>query len=366
MDGSRVTRRGLLKLGGVTAFTAAAGAGAVTALPAVADDEASPTSFHLGTYTSAGGPGIAEGHLDPATGTPEVETTTAAVPEASWLAASPAGSILYAISEQEQGTVSALTPGLRLLGTVPTGNGPAHVAIHPDGSFLFVSLYGEGAVVTHPINADGTPGAATDKRPHGTGSHAHQVVLDPFGAYLLAVDLGRDTIFTYTLDRQAGTLTEVDRTGLPTGSGPRHLAFHPSGTVAYVANELDSTVTVCSYAEGILEPGQVIAAAPETGVTNYPGEIAVSADGHHVYVSNRGTNTVGVFSTTDDGTTLERIAAPSCGGDWPRHLAIDPRGQRLYVANQRSGTVIWLPLTDGVPAGPAGSIPVPGAAQVLL
>ncbi len=295
-----------------------------------------------------------------------VDASTAEIPEPSWLATSPAGGLLYAISEQEAGTVSALAPDLSVQGTVPTGSGPAHVAVHPSGAFLFVSLYGEGAVVTHPINADGTPAEASDKRSHGSGSHAHQVVVDPSGAYLLAVDLGRDAIFTYTLDAEVGVLTEVARTALPAGSGPRHLVFHPSGTVAYVANELDSTVTVCSYADGILKPGQVVAAAPDTGVTNYPGEIVVSADGCFLYVSNRGTNTVGVFGISEDGMGIERVAAPPCGGDWPRHLALDPDGERLYVANQRSGTVTWLSLTDGIPGDVSGSLPVPGAAQILI
>ncbi|MFI5936383.1 lactonase family protein [Actinoplanes sp. NPDC051494] len=368
MDGFSTTRRRFLQLGGAAAITTATGAGVVTALPAVAGDEVAPSSFHLGTYTSAGGPGIVRGLLDPATGALTVQDATAAVSEASWLTRSPAGSILYAISERDEGTVSALTPDLALLGTAPTGNGPAHVAVHPDGTFLFVSLYGEGAVVTHPINADGTPAPATDRRRQGTDgrpSHAHQVVVDPFDAYVLAVDLGRDAVFTYRLDAQAGSLAEVARADFPAGTGPRHIVFHPSGSVAYVAGELNSTVTVCAYADGVLEPGQVIAAAPAGEVTDYPGEIAIAADGRHVYVSNRGSNTVGVFSTGADGTVLERLAAPTCGGDWPRHLAIDPSGRWLHVANQRSGTVTWLPITDGIPGAVAGSRSVPGVAQIL-
>ncbi|AGZ44865.1 lactonase family protein [Actinoplanes friuliensis] len=368
MDGSRTTRRGLLKLSGAAAFTAAAGGTALAALPASADDA---VPFHLGTYTSAGGPGIQAGHLDAETGTPVAEASTAAVTEASWLATGPVSDILYAISEQNAGTVNTLAPGLELLGTTPTGNGPAHLAVHPEGRFLFVSLYGGGAVVTHPINPDGTVAAASDTRRQGINgrqSHAHQVVIDPTGAYVLAVDLGVDTVFTYTLDSAAGTLDEVARTVLAPGSGPRHLAFHPGGAFAYVAGELDSTVTVCAWEDGVLKPGQVIEAAPDTGVTNYPGEIVVSADGRFVYLSNRGTNTVGVFATSDEGATLTRVAAPSCGGDWPRHLALDPAGERLYVANQRSGTVTWLPIdtTTGVPGAVAGSFPAPGAAQILI
>jgi 6-phosphogluconolactonase (cycloisomerase 2 family) len=254
---------------------------------------------------------------------------------------------------------------------VATGNGPAHIAVHPGGKFLFSSLYGGGAVVTHPIGTDGTVGAATDTRKQsasGQPSHAHQVVVDPTGGYVLAVDLGRDSVFTYTLDASARRLTLVTRTAMVAGSGPRHLVFHPSGGFAYLANENNSTVTVLGWANGVLTPGQSLPAAPSTGVTNFPGEIAISADGRFVYVSNRGTNTVGVFAVSAGGATLTRIAAPACGGDWPRHLALDATGRWLYVANQRSGTVTWLPVntTTGVPGAVAGTFAAPGAAQVLL
>jgi 6-phosphogluconolactonase (cycloisomerase 2 family) len=366
MNVSKASRRGVLKLGGVVAVTAATG------VSATAYAAGSPQRFYLGTYTSAGGPGIVRGHLDAATGKLTVDARTNAVQEASWLATGPGRTTLYAISEQAAGTVGTLGPDdLVVRATVATGNGPAHIAVHPGGTFLFSSLYGGGAVVTHPIGADGTVGPATDARNQsasGQPSHAHQVVVDPTGGYVLAVDLGRDSVFTYTLNTSAKKLTQVARTAMVAGSGPRHLVFHPSGSFAYLANENNSTVTVLGWANGVLTPGRSLPAAPSTGVTNYPGEIAISADGRFVYVSNRGTNTVGVFAVSAGGATLTRIAAPACGGDWPRHLALDATGRWLYVANQRSGTVTWLPVNagTGVPGPVAGTFAAPGAAQMLL
>jgi len=349
-----VTRRGLLTLGGAAAVVSAAG------VPALARAGETATPVLVGTYD--------EGIL-PATRSAETGSLTAGTPSTtltapSWLAYGPQA--LYAISEQDAGTVSALSPDLTVRNTVPTGNGPAHVAVHPSGAFLFTSLYGGGATVTHPIHADGTVGAKSDTRKQGSGSHAHQVVVDPTGAFVLAVDLGRDRIFGYVLDPAAGKLTAAGQTALAAGSGPRHLAFHPAGAFAYVAGENNSTVTVCAWADGVLTPGQVLPAAPDTGVTNYPGEIAVSADGRFVYVSNRGTNTIGVFAVGAEGSELTRIAAPSCGGDWPRHLALDPAF--VYVANQNSGDVTWFPIdpSTGIPGAAAGRISAPGAAQVLL
>jgi 6-phosphogluconolactonase (cycloisomerase 2 family) len=391
VSGARASRRAVLAAGAGAICASIAGCGPdrrdrAPASPAAGASEptsggattgasatTSPGRAYLGTY----GQGIGTARVDATTGAPVVEGWQAAVRDASWLALNADGSVLYAINEQAAGTVSALRASAGgspvPLNTVATGSGPAHVAVHPAGRFLFTSLYGGGAVVTHPIAADGSVGAASDVRRHGASgadgakAHAHQVVVDPSGAYVLAVDLGVDTVFVYALDPARGALREVRRTGMPAGSGPRHLAFHPNGRFAYVVAENAATVTVCSWDGGVLTPGQVIAAAPG-GVTNHPAEIAVSADGRFGYVSNRGPNTVGVFAVGADGARLDRVAAPDCGGDWPRHLALDPGGRRLYVANQRSGSVVWFPLdpATGRPGKAAGTLRAPGVAQVLL
>jgi 6-phosphogluconolactonase len=369
------TRRGILRLGGAAAVSAAAGTLALRNAPAEAATE--PVQrFHLGTYTASGGPGIAAGTIDPATGKPEITSWTTAVREPSWLDLGPDSRVLYAISEESpNGSVSALsldgTGAPAVLNTRPTGAGPAHVAVHPNGRFLFTSLYGGGAVVTHRIAADGTVGPATDTRRQSSGgraSNAHQAVVDPAGEHVLAVDLGVDTVFTYRLDAAGGTLAEAGRLALPAGTGPRHLAFHPNGAYAYVAGELASTVTVCTYAAGALTAGQVVSTVPSPGVTNYPGEITVSADGRFVYVSNRGTDTVAVFAVSADGAHLTLVATPPCGGVWPRHLAIDATGTWLYVANQRSGNVAWFALdaATGIPGEPAGSLAVTAVTQIRL
>jgi 6-phosphogluconolactonase len=369
------TRRGLLRLGGAAAVSAAAGTLALRNAPAEAAAE--PVQrFHLGTYTASGGNGIATGSIDPETGKPEITSWTTAVREPSWLDLGPDPHFLYAISEvSPNGSVSALsiagTGAPTVLNTRPTGSGPAHVAVHPNGQFLFTSLYNGGAVVTHRIASDGTVGAATDTRRQSSGgraSNAHQVVVDPAGGHVLAVDLGVDTVFTYRLDQARATLAEVGRLALPTGSGPRHLAFHPNGGYAYVAGELASTVTVCAYADGVLTAGQVVSTVLSPGVTNYPGEIAVSSDGRFVYVSNRGTDTVAVFAVSEDGARLTLVATPPCGGTWPRHLAIDATGKWLYVANQRSGNLAWFAIdpATGVPGPAAGSLPVTAVAQIRL
>jgi 6-phosphogluconolactonase len=70
------------------------------------------------------------------------------------------------------------------------------------------------------------------------------------GEYVLGVDLGTDSIYTLA----DGKLALQHQAKLKTGAGPRHLVFHPSGTYAYIADELDSTVTIGGYDDGVLTP----------------------------------------------------------------------------------------------------------------
>jgi len=197
------------------------------------------------------------------------------------------------------------------------------------------------------------------------GGHPHQTVVDPTGQWVLTVNLGTDSVYVYRL---GGTLTQHARVKLRTGSGPRHLAFHPGGGYAYVAGETDSTVTVCAWKAGTLRPGTVVSTRPGNATTvNNPGEIAVSADGRFVYVTNRGDNTVAVFGVSQGGAALRLLASPACGGSEPRHLAIEPGGRWLYVANQHSNQVTWFAVDPSTGLlRKTGKVSAPAVSQVLI
>lgn len=370
-DGNR-TRREVLGLTGVAL------AGAVLSSAVTEAGAAAPLlRVYLGTYPASGGRGIGKGSVDVATGRLVVDSWLAGVREPSWLDIAPDRKTLYAVTETTDGQINALSLNANgdptLLNRQPTGSGPAHVSVHPSGKHLVTSMYGAGSVAVHPILAGGRVGPVSDVKVHpGTGAkpaHAHQIVVDPSGQWLLSVDLGLDLVFSYGLDATTGRLTEVGQTRFKAGAGPRHLAFHPNRQFAYVANELDSTVTVCTWNAGRLTTGQTLSTLlTQPPARNFPGEIAVSPDGRFVYVSNRGHNSVAVFAVGAGGASLRLLATPTCGGDWPRHLAIEPSGRWLYTANQRSGSVVWYPLnvTTGLPGAEAGRLAVPAVAQLLI
>jgi 6-phosphogluconolactonase len=131
--------------------------------------------------------------------------------------------------------------------------------------------------------------------------------------------------------------------GMRPGAGPRHIAFHPTLPLVFVANELDSTVATLRFdaERGALSAQGTQSTVPTgwTG-TNYPADVHVAATGRTVYVSNRGHNSMAVFSVTDSTGALALEQAVSTEGDWPRNFSLDPSGRWLLVANQRSDSVV--------------------------
>ncbi|MFJ5551035.1 lactonase family protein [Streptomyces sp. NPDC093225] len=339
---------------------------------------------YIGSFTSAGGRGITTAAVDPATGKLTPLATTDPVPDPSFLALDPGGAVLYAVSETGAGAVAAL--GLGPDGPSPLGapcpvggSGPTHLCV--TGEWLATAHYTSGGVSTLRRAADGRlTGPATVLAHEGSGPdperqrapHAHQVVPAPDGRWLLSVDLGTDSVRVCALDPRTGAPRLHAETRLRPGSGPRHLAFHPDGRYAYVVNELAPTLTVCRWDAdaGALTLLDEVPVAPEEAseyVRGYPSAVVASPDGRFVWTAVRGHDAIGVLALADGGAAAVLTASVDCGGVWPRDLALDPAGRRLYAANERSGDVTWFDLDPdtGVPVE-AGGIAVPAASCVVF
>src|SRR5690606_12926396 len=93
---------------------------------------------------------------------------------------------------------------------------------------------------------------------------------DPSGRYVIVPDKGADQVVSYLYEAGRLSPASVPAVNSREGAGPRHIAFHPDGAMAYCVNELDSTVT--SYAfnreTGALQALQVVSALPQTYTGN--------------------------------------------------------------------------------------------------
>ncbi|MFI7347417.1 lactonase family protein [Streptomyces sp. NPDC049936] len=332
---------------------------------------------YIGSFTAAGGPGILTADVDPDSGALTVVSGTDRLPDPSYLALAPDGATLYAVSETAEGAVAAY----RVTGDKPEpagrpvpvgGDGPTHLSLY-DGHVLTAN-YGSGTVSAVPVRSDGSLARSASGVLRHTGSgphaqrqqapHAHQVRPDPSGRWAVSVDLGTDSVRVCTLTDGAPAVHR--ETALRPGSGPRHLAFHPDGSHAYVLNELAPTVTVCRWdtAEGVLQPlAEVPVLTGSPAGDAYPSGVVVSPDGRFVWTATRGEDVLSVLAVEPDGLRL--TATVPCGGHWPREIA--ESGGFLYAANERSGDVTWFALDPdtGVPRR-AGSLAVPAASCVVF
>ncbi|WP_079168872.1 lactonase family protein [Streptomyces sp. CC77] len=365
-----------------TGGDAAAAPDATPVRPGPAGSGAAEGRAFIGSFTHAGGRGVTAASVDPATGALAVTGATDAVADPSFLVLGPHGTVLYAVSETEEGTVAAFDttgPVPRLLSApVPTGgSGPTHLAWV--SGHVVTAHYGSGSVSALPVRPGGSLRQVSGRVQHEgrgpdperqAGPHAHQVVPAPGGRLLLAADLGTDSVHVHALDPATGTLTPRGEIPLRPGSGPRHLAFHPAGRHVYVLAELTPTLTVCRWdPRGTLVPVGEVPLRPDGGEGGaaYPSGVAVAPDGRFVWAAVRGDDTLAVLAVGGDGERLTPVAHVPCGGRWPRDLTVDREGRRLYVANERSGDVTWFDIDPdtGVPA-PSGSVPVPAATCVAL
>jgi 6-phosphogluconolactonase len=320
---------------------------------------------YVGTYTNdRRSEGIYRLLLNPQTGALRLDGVAAKSANPSYLAIHPNGRVLYAVNELAEyngkptGALSAFSIGARdrltfLNQQESQGKAPCYVSVDRKGRYVFVANYGGGSIASIPVRRDGRlqiartvvnhKGSSTDPV-RQAAPHAHCIVPDFASRYVLAVDLGIDAILTYRLDEQTGAISVIG-TGAATkaGAGPRHLTFHPTGRYVYVANELDSTLATFQYdaATGALEEIDATPAAPGGTVPgNHPADIHVSPSGRHVYISNRGEDTIAVFAIDASTGKITPVEQVSTEGKSPRNFALDPTGQLLLVANQRSDSIV--------------------------
>src|SRR5258708_1694525 len=261
----------------------------------------------------------------------------------SFLSIHPNGRVLYAVNELDQaGSVSAFaieraSGALTRLNEQPSGGGaPCYLSVEPSGRAVLVANYGGGSVPLPPLPPHDAPPPAhvvqhTGKGPNAErqeAPHAHCILPDPSNRFALAADLGADRVFVYRLDLDGKSLRHIEEgdASMRPGAGPRHLAFHPTLPLVFVANELDSTVATLRFdsTRGALSLQGTLSTLPASWTgTNYPADIHVAANGRTLYVSNRGHNSIALVSVTDSGALAfeqELSTERAC----PRNFVLDP------------------------------------------
>lgn len=326
------------------------------------DRRQSETLLYVGTYTSnTKSDGIYVYSFDSGTGNLKLRETVKGVADPSFLTVDKKRGYLFAVNELVEyegkpcGSVSAFaidqkTGSLSFLNKRSSlGGAPCHITVSDNGRFLLVANYLGGNVSVFPIRKGGAIGQAVDvvefsgsgpNKERQLGPHAHSVTLDRNNRFAFAADLGTDKVMIYEFDKDRGTLRTNPAQAFfqaKAGAGPRHFAFHPNHKLAFVINELDSTISSLAYDEkvGTLKEIKTLSTlSPQSGNANACADVHVAADGNTLYGSNRGEDTIAAFTIDKNNGMIATLENVPTGGRRPRNFAIDPKGNFLLAANQ--------------------------------
>ena len=272
----------------------------------------------------------------------------------------PNGQLLYSITDPggEQ-LVLALafdrdSGALELINQQPTQGGyPCYVEVDPTGRAVVVANYNGGSVISYPLTAEGALGEAGSFFQHEGSSvdesrqqepHAHCFKVAADGRFAFAADLGTDKVMIYSLDAAAGTLSPGEQpfARVPPGGGPRHFTIAPNNRHAYVINEMGNTITAFHYdAERglLLEQGTVPTLPPEFDGVTHTADLCLTPDGRFLYGSNRGHNSIAMFTVDAESGALTPNGIQPSGGPVPQNLTMSADGRLLFVANSESNKI---------------------------
>jgi 6-phosphogluconolactonase len=334
--------------------------------------------------------GISVFDLDPETGALEQVQSLSGLRNPTYLACHPTLPLLYAAERETTtwGPVETIAGAISTLdihadGTlsprerIPSIGGGTYISVHPTGRHLFTAMPGPRSVAVFPVDEAGCVGPPTDVvQHHGQGVNTitlgyafpHSVRPDMTGDRVLACDMGLDRLIVYDLDRGSGRLRPSQHpfAQLSSGAGPRHLWIHPSNRFVYTVNEMDSTVSAFAYdaESSALRIIETVRTRPDDFVGHNSGaQIVVHPSGEFLYSSNRGHNSIAMFSIDQDSGRHRLIGLESTRGETPRNFNIDPEGKFLVVANVGSNNLVSFRIDRSTgklePTGKSATTPMP-------
>jgi len=319
--------------------------------------------FYVGTYTDSGSEGIYRFGLDAQSGKLHSNGLAVLSENPSYLAMSKDGRNLLAVREtkdesnQSQGYIELFkiddTGNLTSVNKVASGGAhPCYVSVNEDGLVL-ASNYTGGNVALMRIEPTGELSEVLSSDQHtGHGPvadrqekpHVHSAIFESKGKRIFVADLGIDQVKVYTIDKATTILkhNKYPEIKLPPGSGPRHMAIHPNGKLLFVANEIGCTVTVVQLLDnGAFKIIETVSTLPaDFAKPNTCADIHLSPEGNFLYVSNRGMNSIAIFSVNEKEQKLKLLGYEDTKGEMPRNFTLTPQGDFLLVANQNTDNIV--------------------------
>lgn len=340
--------------------------------------------LYVGSYTAGTSKGIYAWNFDSASGKIAPLGLMAETPQPAHLWIAPNNKTLYTVNWEDKGGVSAYridakTGALTFLNkTSSHGAQPNQVVVDPTGQVAVTVNYTSGSLAAYKLEPDGKLGEAFFTVKHQgkplsaaqPGPKQHGIQFSKDNKYMFIADLGLDRVYSYRFDAAKPSITDPTYVSTHAGAGPRRIQMSPDGKFLYVDHETDSEVGVYSIDGGKLTEIQTVSTLPaDFKARNTTAEIIISADGRHLYVGNRGHDSVAIFTINPETGKLSNLENVPSGGKTPRNLRFDPTGNWFFAANEGGGNITQFKVDKKTgrltPTGVTGEINTPGAMYFL-
>lgn len=317
----------------------------------------------VGTFAEGEEQGIYQVDFNTETGALSNSRHVAKENKPGYLYLSKDGERVYSSNGTKPGSVSAFqwnqdkTALTRMANLPSKGDGACYIGASPDERLLAAANYSSGGIVLYPMDKKGVvldgpqvvQHSGSGPHPNQNSAHAHCVQFSKNGKFLYALDLGIDQVLTYPINSEKKLAKAAVGMQLDPGDGPRHLVFHPTENKVFVINELSSTVVSASVDQetGVFTKIDKKSTLPNAHQEEFNAcaDIQISNNGKFLYASNRGHNSIAVFSIADSGE-LKLLGVEPVQGDWPRNFTLSPDGKFLLVANRKSNNITVFKLND--------------------
>lgn len=131
---------------------------------------------------------------------------------------------------------------------LPPGAGPRHLALHPNGRFVFVMNELDSTVVSMKFDEASGKLSIVDAKPAvpagaRDSNHCADIQISPDGRFVYGSNRGHDSVVIMAVDQQTGALSLVGY--VPCGGAtPRNLALTPSGGHLFSANQNGDRISI--------------------------------------------------------------------------------------------------------------------------
>lgn len=265
--------------------------------------------------------------------------------------------------------------GIHTIGSAPTdGRVACYASYSIDRDCAYIANYGSASLTTLKLTEEGEVQGLLGKiELSGSGPdperqkepHPHCALFNSHNRMVWLADLGTDRVTAYTLDDNGGfpVAEEAITIQLPPGAGPRHVIFHPWREVAYVTNELNSTVSVVELKDKGWQRGRCVTTVKKSSnPKNFISTAALDPEARFLVVANRGDDTLAILNLGADGYPETDADLVPANGAFPTFLSFAPDGKWLFVANQRSNSITAFAVDvtiEGMSLQPAATVEVP-------